>query len=114
MHPCKALLVALAALLVAHTPMAHARGKGKAGKRLNIVFILADDLGWTDLGCQGSKYYETPNIDRLAKQGLRFNSHYHAQNCAPARAALMTGQYAPRTGVYTVGSLERGAAADRK
>jgi arylsulfatase A-like enzyme len=93
-------------------PAAAAQGKG--GKRPNIIFILADDLGWTDLGCQGSKYYETPNIDRLAKQGLRFTSHYHSQNCAPTRAALMVGQYAPRTGVYTVGTLERGDAADRK
>ncbi|HYT92097.1 MAG TPA: sulfatase, partial [Gemmataceae bacterium] len=75
---------------------------------------LADDLGWTDLGCQGSKYYETPNIDRLAASGLRFTSHYHSQNCAPTRACLMTGQYAPRTGVYTVGTLERGLAKDRK
>lgn len=80
----------------------------------NIVIILADDLGWTDVGCQGSKYYETPNIDKLATQGLRMTSYYHSQNCAPTRAALMTGQYAPRTGVYTVGTLERGNAADRK
>jgi arylsulfatase A-like enzyme len=80
----------------------------------NIVFILADDLGWTDLGCQGSKYYETPHIDRLAAQGLRFTSHYHSQNCAPTRACLMAGQYAPRTGVYTVGTLARGLAKDRK
>ena len=80
----------------------------------NIVFILADDLGWTDVGCQGSKYYETPNIDKLAAKGLRLTSYYHSQNCAPTRAALMSGQYAPRTGVYTVGSLERGDAKDRK
>src|ERR1051325_6984766 len=80
----------------------------------NIVYILADDLGWTDVGCQGSKYYETPNIDKLASQGLRLTSFYHSQNCAPTRAALMSGQYAPRTGVYTVGSLERGDAKDRK
>jgi arylsulfatase A-like enzyme len=80
----------------------------------NIIIILADDLGWTDVGCQGSKYYETPNIDKLATQGLRMTSHYHSQNCAPTRAALMTGQYAPRTGVYTVGTLERGEAANRK
>jgi arylsulfatase A-like enzyme len=80
----------------------------------NIVIILADDLGWTDVGCQGTKYYETPHIDRLAAQGLRLTSYYHSQNCAPTRAALMTGQYAPRTGVYTVGSLERGTAKDRK
>src|SRR5881296_3486830 len=80
----------------------------------NIVFILADDLGWTDVGCQGSRYYETPHIDNLAKRGLRLTSFYHSQNCAPTRAALMTGQYAPRTGVYTVGSLERGVPQDRK
>ena len=80
----------------------------------NIVFILADDLGWTDLGCQGSKYYETPNIDRLAAQGCRFTNYYHCQNCAPTRAALMSGQYAPRTGIYTVGTLDRGEAKNRK
>jgi arylsulfatase A-like enzyme len=81
--------------------------------RPNIVFILADDLGWTDVGCQGSRYYETPAIDRLAAQGVRFTSFAMCQNCAPTRAAIMSGQYAPRTGVYTVGSLERGAAKDR-
>ncbi|MCA9232989.1 MAG: sulfatase [Planctomycetales bacterium] len=80
----------------------------------NIVFIMADDLGWTDLGCTGSRYYETPNIDRLAEQGLKFSSYYVCQNCAPTRAALMSGQYAPRTGIYTVESLERGHEADRK
>ena len=79
----------------------------QAGKP-NIVFILADDLGWTDLGCQGSKYYETPNIDRLAAQGMRFTSGYTCgPNCQPTRAALMSGQYGPRTGVYTVGSIDR-------
>lgn len=73
----------------------------------NIVFIMADDLGYTDVACFGSKYYETPNIDRLAAQGMRLNSHHHCQNCQPTRAALMSGQYAPRTGVYTVGGIER-------
>ncbi len=80
----------------------------------NIVFLLADDLGWTDLGCQGSRYYETPAIDKLAAQGMRFTNYYHCQNCAPTRAALMTGQYPPRTGIYTVGTLERGSAEHRK
>ena len=74
----------------------------------NVVFILADDLGWTDLGCQGSKYYETPNLDRMAKEGLRFTSGYTCgPNCQPTRAALMSGQYGPRTGVYTVGAITR-------
>ncbi len=74
----------------------------------NIVFILADDLGYTDVGCYGSGYYETPNIDRLAAQGMRFTNGYTCgPNCQPTRAALMSGQYGPRTGVYTVGSIER-------
>ena len=74
----------------------------------NIIFILADDLGYTDVACYGSKYYETPNIDRLAAQGIRFTSGQTCgPNCQPTRAALMSGQYGPRTGVYTVGSVER-------
>jgi arylsulfatase A-like enzyme len=73
----------------------------------NIVFIMADDLGYTDVACYGSKYYETPNIDRLASQGMRLTSHHHCQNCTPTRAALMSGQYGARTGVYTVGGIDR-------
>lgn len=74
----------------------------------NIVFILADDLGYTDVTCYGSKYYETPNIDRLAAQGIRFTSGQTCgPNCQPTRAALASGQYGPRTGVYTVGSIDR-------
>ncbi len=73
----------------------------------NIIFILADDLGYTDVACFGSKYYETPNIDKLASQGMKLTRHHHCQNCQPTRAALMTGQYAPRTGVYTVGGIGR-------
>lgn len=77
-------------------------------KKPNVVFILADDLGWTDLGCQGSKYYKTPHIDKLAAGGLRFTNGYTCgPNCQPTRAALMSGQYGPRTGVYTVGAIDR-------
>jgi arylsulfatase A-like enzyme len=76
--------------------------------RPNFICILADDLGYTDTGCYGSKYYETPNIDRLAAQGMRFTSGYTCgPNCQPTRAALMSGQYGPRTGIYTVGSIDR-------
>jgi arylsulfatase A-like enzyme len=79
-----------------------------APRKPNIVYILADDLGWTDVACQGSKYYESPNIDKLASQGMRFtNGYVAAPNCQPSRAALLTGQYEPRTGVYTVGSIDR-------
>ncbi len=77
------------------------------GQRPNIVFIMADDLGYTDLGCFGSSYYETPNIDRLASQGMKLLNHHHCQNCTPTRAALMSGQYAARTGIYTVGGIDR-------
>src|SRR5271168_1647011 len=77
-------------------------------RKPNVVFILADDLGYTDVACFGSRFYETPNIDRMAAQGIRFTNGYSCgPNCQPTRAALMSGQYGPRTGVYTVGSIER-------
>jgi arylsulfatase A-like enzyme len=66
----------------------------------NVVLILVDDLGWTDLSCFGSKYYETPHLDRLAKQGMRFTDAYAAcAVCSPTRAAVMTGRYPARTGI---------------
>ncbi len=66
----------------------------------NIVLILADDLGWTDLGVYGSDLYETPHIDRLAKDGMRFTQAYSACTvCSPTRAALLTGQYPARVRV---------------
>jgi len=65
--------------------------------KLNIVFVLVDDMGWTDLGCCGSSYYQTPNIDRLASQGMRFTDAYAACTvCSPTRASVMTGQYPAR------------------
>ena len=67
-----------------------------AADRPNVVLILADDLGARDLGCFGSTYYETPNIDKLAKQGVRFLNHHHCQNCTPTRAAILGGQYPAR------------------
>jgi arylsulfatase A-like enzyme len=64
---------------------------------LNFIFILADDLGWTDLGCYGSSYYRTPNIDALARQGMRFTNAYAAcPVCSPTRASIMTGKYPAR------------------
>lgn len=81
----------------------------------NIITINADDLGWTDLSIQGSTFYETPNIDQLARDGAIFTNAYAASsNCAPSRACAITGQYGPRHGVYTVDSSERGAPKDRK
>ena len=84
-----------------------AAGSCFAASKPNIIFILADDLGYTDVACFGSKYYETPNIDKLATQGMKLTSHHHCQNCQPTRAALMSGQYGARTGVYTVGGIGR-------
>lgn len=81
----------------------------------NIVYINADDLGWTDLGVQGSTYYETPHLDRLASSGIRFTNGYAAAaNCAPSRACAMSGQWPQRHGVYTVGKSTRGKSKDRK
>ena len=81
----------------------------------HIILINIDDLGWTDLSYQGSKYYESPNIDALAKSGMIFDQGYAAAaNCAPSRASLISGEQSPRTGVYTVGSPARGASHNRK
>ncbi|VGO16243.1 Arylsulfatase [Pontiella desulfatans] len=63
----------------------------------NVVFVLIDDLGWTDLGCFGSGFYETPNIDRLCAEGVKFTQAYAAcPVCSPTRAAIMTGKYPAR------------------
>jgi len=83
--------------------------------RPNIVLIVADDLGWKDAGFMGSIYYETPNIDKLASQGMLFtNAYAAAANCAPSRACLMSGQNTPRHGIYTVGESDRGSGIYRK
>jgi hypothetical protein len=63
----------------------------------NIVLILADDMGWSDLGCYGGEV-QTPNIDRLAAEGIRFTQAYNTSKCFPSRAALLTGLYAQQCG----------------
>jgi arylsulfatase A-like enzyme len=71
-----------------------------AADKPNIIFILADDLGAHDLGCFGSTFYETPNIDRLAKRGTRFTQAYAASPlCSPTRSSILVGQYPARTGI---------------
>jgi arylsulfatase A-like enzyme len=69
-----------------------------AGERKpNFVFLLVDDLGWGDFGFNGAEFYETPNIDRLASEGMRFNNGYAACTvCSPSRAAILTGRYPAR------------------
>lgn len=104
MRPFRVFLFTIL-LVLGRLPMADA---GESSSRPpNIIFILADDLGWSDTGVYGSRYYETPNIDRLAEEGERFTSFHTCQNCAPSRAAFMSGEYSPRTGVYTVGNIDR-------
>ncbi len=83
---CGAALMALAGA-------AGPSGAESAGDKLNVVLILADDLGWRDLGCTGSAFYETPALDGLAARGMRFTQAYAAANvCSPTRASLMTGK----------------------
>ncbi|MBT6765074.1 MAG: sulfatase [Prolixibacteraceae bacterium] len=87
----------------------------QAKEKPNIVFILIDDLGWKDVGFMGTEYYETPNIDRLAKGRMIFTQAYaNAANCAPTRACLLSGQYSPRHGLFTVGNSDRGKSNDRR
>jgi arylsulfatase A len=85
-------------MLLTVVPLAIADdGNRSSTAKTNVVFILIDDLGWKDLGCYGSSYYQTPNIDRLAAQGMRFTDGYAACNvCSPTRAAVMTGKYPAR------------------
>src|SRR3954462_9006547 len=89
--------VALAALaLVALAGLACA----DVTKKPNVVVILADDLGWADLGCYGSKFHKTPALDKLAKEGVRFTDAYAAcPVCSPTRAALLTGRAPARIGL---------------
>ncbi len=110
MNITRILCISVCAVAAGHTIAAAA---DQQDSRPNIVLVLADDLGWTDLGCAGSPYYETPHIDRLAREGITLTSFTVCQNCAPTRAALMSGQYAPRTGIYTVGTFRRGRDRDR-
>src|SRR5687768_14298005 len=63
----------------------------------NVILILIDDMGWTDLSCYGSQFYETPHIDRLAASGMRLTAGYSACTvCSPTRSAVMTGKYPAR------------------
>lgn len=78
----------------------HAPGVWAADRPLNIVFVLADDLGWAELGCYGNTFHETPHLDQLARDGVRFTQAYAAAPvCSPYRAALLTGRHPAQTGI---------------
>lgn len=88
----KQTVMLLAAFLLA--PLAVLRAADAPKPKTNIILFLIDDLGWRDLGCQGSTFYRTPNIDRLATEGVRFTEAYAAcAVCSPTRAAILTGKY---------------------
>lgn len=94
----------LAAIFIANLPA--------ADRKPNIVFILADDVGYGELGCYGQTKYETPHIDRLAAEGMRFTQHYAASVCAPSRSALMTGLHTGHTPVRSLGGFKTLADED--
>ena len=87
-------------------------GREARPARPNVVFVLADDLGWRDLGCYGSTFYETPNIDRLAAGGIRFTNAYAACcACSPTRASIMAGCYPATLNLTTIVGAYRGNKA---
>ena len=86
----KTILITFAIVLISGCV---GKGTGESGK-LNVVFFLVDDMGWTDVGCYGSSFYETPHIDQFAKEGVRFTNAYAACHvCSPSRASILTGKY---------------------
>ncbi len=90
-------------------------GESKENLKPNILLINIDDMGWRDVGFMGSEFYETPNIDALAADGMIFtNAYAGAANCAPSRACMLSGQWTPRHGIYTVTNSDRGKSKDRK
>lgn len=92
-------LCVAAACLASISAFGQSKNPSVTGKP-NILFILADDLGYTDLSCMGSKYYETPNIDLIAQNGMIFTNGYAAcQVCSPSRASIMTGKFPARHGI---------------
>lgn len=94
----RSLVAVFAALVALASNCAAQAADGPA--RPNVVFILADDLGWADLGCYGATFYESPHIDRLASEGVRFTQAYTAGAvCSPTRSSIMTGKVPVRTGV---------------
>jgi arylsulfatase A-like enzyme len=97
------LTIAIAVLIVCGllTP-AHAQSDAAAAKRPNIIHIVADDLGWKDVGFNGCQDIKTPNLDALAAGGARFTQFYVQPMCTPTRAALMTGRYPFRYGLQTI------------
>ncbi len=114
-NSAKLAVFSMAALSLGCNSVKNDQQSDNQQEKPNIVLFFIDDLGWRDVGFMGSNYYETPNIDKLASEGMIFtNAYANAPNSAPSRACLMSGKYSPRHGVYTVGSSERGESINRK
>lgn len=78
-------------------------------KKPNIIIIYADDLGYGDLGCYGSEYIKTPNLDAISEDGVRFTNWYsNSPVCSPSRAALLTGKHPLNAGMASLASSKRG------
>ncbi len=106
----------LFAVFLIALPMSAASAVNNAGEAepLNVVLFLVDDLGWTDVGCFGSRLHQTPNIDRLAQSGVRFTDAYApACSCSPSRAGVMTGKYPARLGMTAIVEKHRGDVAPK-
>ena len=97
----------LTAIIFAAASLLTASAQKKEPSPPNIIFILADDLGWQDCGFTGAKFFETPHLDKFASEGMNFTRAYSGgPNSAPTRACLMSGTHTPRHRIYT----RRGAA----
>ena len=98
--PRIAALSVIVCAAVAWPDRAVAQRAAPEARKPNVVFILADDLGWAELGCYGNRFNETPNLDRVAREGIRFTEAYAAAPvCSPYRASLLSGQYPARVGI---------------
>ncbi|HEX4142805.1 MAG TPA: sulfatase [Pirellulales bacterium] len=104
---------AVFALIVALLAAGANAADGKPAKP-NIVIVLADDLGWSDVGCYGADLHETPNIDRLARESLRFTDAYAMSVCSPSRATLLTGKHAARLRITIWAEGSREGPTNRK
>jgi arylsulfatase A-like enzyme len=110
-HEALPWLLALLVLLLGGSGAPAATG---AARKPNIVLILADDLGWADLGCYGADLHETPHLDRFARQGVRFTDAYAMSVCSPSRAMLLTGKHAARLRITTWAEGSRAGPKNRK
>ena len=98
MRPGMKALLACACVLAFAALVAGCVGRSERDERPNIIVIMADDMGWSDIGAYGGEI-RTPNIDRLAAEGVRFTQFYNGARCVPTRAALLTGRYAHQVGL---------------